>query len=151
MPDQEELPSTFEFHHIGYATASIVDEQAFFERLGYRTEGEAFADPVQGVAGRFLTGAGPRIELLENLPGSRTLTPWLDAGVRMYHFGYWVDDIDAALQWARSCRGKISVQPVPAVAFGGRRISFVMFRTRMMLEFIERRAPDASNAKKAKP
>lgn len=146
MADPLSVPSTFEFHHVGYATTSIVEEQAFFEQLGYRSEGEPFSDPVQGVAGRFLVGSGPRIELLENLPGSRTLTPWIDAGVRMYHFGYWVDDIDDALQWARSRRGRISVQPVPAVAFGGRRIAFVIFRTRMMLEFIERHVPGAFNA-----
>lgn len=151
MADPTFVPSTFEFHHLGYATTSIIEEQAFFEQLGYRPEGEGFADPLQGVAGRFLVGAGPRIELLENLPGSRTLTPWIDAGVRMYHFGYWVDDVDAALQWARSRRGRVSVQPVPAVAFGGRRIAFVIFRTRMMLEFIERHEPDAFNARKGKP
>lgn len=141
MREPPSVPSGFDFHHIGYATASIDQEYRFFERLGYRADGDAFADPVQGVAGRFLIGAGPRIELLENLPGSRTLTPWLEAGVRMYHFGYWVDDIEDALQWAKSQRGKVSVQPVPAVAFGGRRICFAIFRTRMMLEFIERCLP----------
>lgn len=139
MREMQSVPSGFDFHHIGYATASIDQEYRFFERLGYRAEGDAFADPVQGVAGRFLIGAGPRIELLENLPGSHTLTPWLEAGVAMYHFAYWVDDIESALQWAKSQRGKVAVQPVPAIAFGGRRICFAIFRTRMMLEFIERR------------
>ncbi|GJH09281.1 VOC family protein [Caballeronia novacaledonica] len=131
------LPSGYEFHHLGYATASMAREREFFESAGYRIEGEPFEDTVQGIAGCFLTGPGPRIELLENLPGSHTLTPWLDAGIKIYHFAYCVDDIDAALTWARRNRCKVTVPPVAAVAFGGRRISFVMYRTGFMFEFIE--------------
>ena len=138
MPEQPSVPPAFDFHHIGYATASIEQESRFLAGLGYEAEGGPFVDPLQGVAGRFLSGAGPRIELLENLPGSCTLTPWLEAGVKMYHFGYWVNNVDEALQWAKSQRGKVAVPPRPAVAFGGRRICFAIFRTKMMLEFIER-------------
>lgn len=133
-----ELPADFEFHHIGYATTSLAKERDFFTLLGYRQEGEIFADPIQGVAGCFLTGPGPRIELLENLPGATTLTPWLNAGIKMYHFAYQVGDLQEALAWARNQRARITVAPVPAIAFGGRNISFVMFRNGLMLEFISR-------------
>ena len=64
-----------EFHHIGYATPSLEKERAFFAFLGYHLEGEPFADRLQGVTGCFLSGPGPRIELLENLIGANTLTP----------------------------------------------------------------------------
>jgi methylmalonyl-CoA/ethylmalonyl-CoA epimerase len=139
-----ELPVTpkgYEFHHIGCATASIERERSVFEFLGYQIEGEPFSDTLQGVAGCFFCGPGPRIELLENLPGSDTLTPWVNAGVKMYHFAYRVDDICTAIDWARSQRAKVIVQPVPAIAFGGRYISFVMFRNGMMLEFIQKTLP----------
>jgi methylmalonyl-CoA/ethylmalonyl-CoA epimerase len=139
--DLSALPDGYEFHHIGYATVSIEAERRLLEFLGYRLEGEPFSDPVQGVAGCFLTGTGPRIELLENLPGAETLTPWINAGVKMYHFAYWVEDVRAAIEWAWSKRAKVIVHPVPAIAFGGRRISFVMFRNGLMLEFIERVVP----------
>lgn len=139
MAELPVIPSGYEFHHVGYATASIERERALFEALGYALEGEVFEDPVQGIKGCFLTGAGPRLELLENLPGASTLTPWIDAGIKMYHFAYWVDDIDAAVEWARSNRGKVTVPPVGAIAFGGRRVSFVIFRNGFMLEFIERK------------
>lgn len=132
------LPDGYEFHHIGYATKSIARERSQFEALGFRIEGEYFSDPIQGISGCFMVGPGPRVELLENLPGADTLTPWLDAGVKMYHFAYWVDDINQALEWARGQRAKVTVQPVAAIAFGGRRISFVMFRNGLMLEFIEK-------------
>ena len=100
-------------------------------------EQAAFADPIQGVQGCFMVGAGPRIELLENLPGADTLTPWLSAGIKMYHLAYEVNDIHAALVWARERRGIVKVSPVPAVAFGGRLIAFVFFRNGLLTEFIE--------------
>jgi methylmalonyl-CoA/ethylmalonyl-CoA epimerase len=126
-----------QFHHIGYATTALNREREFFELLGYKQEEEAFTDPIQGVAGCFLQGAGPRIELLENIPGAVTLTPWLNAGVKIYHIAYLVGDLESAVNWARNQRAKITVMPVPAVAFGGRRISFAMCRNGMLLEFIE--------------
>ncbi|BCS55003.1 VOC family protein [Geobacter sp. SVR] len=137
MVDLQKLPEGYEFHHVGYATGSIERERQFFEYMGYHQEGELFVDPVQGISGCFLVGPGPRVELLENLPGSVTLTPWIDAGIKMYHFAYLVEDIDSAINWARAKRAKMIVEPVPAVAFGLCRISFVMFPNRMMLEFIE--------------
>lgn len=138
MADLPRLPNGYTFHHVGYATMSIERECNLFRFLGYQPEGERFSDMAQGIAGCFMTGHGPRIELLENLPGAHTLTPWLDAGTRMYHLGYEVDDVTAAIDWARQQRAKLVVQPVPAVAFGGRRIAFVIFRHGLLLEFIER-------------
>jgi len=138
MPNFPVLPSGYEFHHIGCATNSIERERLLFEFLGYKLESESFVDATQGIVGCFLTGPGPRVELLQNLPGKETLTPWLNAGVKMYHFAYLVNDIAAALTWASSQRAIVVVQPVPSIAFGGRRISFVMFRTELMIEFIEK-------------
>jgi methylmalonyl-CoA/ethylmalonyl-CoA epimerase len=133
----DDLPQGFAFHHLGYACADLAKDRAQFERLGYAVEGEAFEDPVQGIAGLFLTGAGPRIELLQNLPGSKTLDPWLAQGTKVYHFAYEAPDLSAAMAWARAQRAITTVQPVPAVAFGGRRIAFVMLRNGWLLEFIE--------------
>jgi methylmalonyl-CoA/ethylmalonyl-CoA epimerase len=131
------IPENFVFHHIGCATQSIEREYSFFSSLGYASEDKDFSDEIQGIRGCFLVGAGPRVELLENLPGSRTLTPWLNAGIKFYHFAYFVTDIDVALIWARKSKGRVVVLPVPAVAFGGRLISFVMFRNGMLVELIE--------------
>lgn len=135
-PDR--LPAGAEFHHIGYATSSLDRERKVFESLGYTLEGDLFTDSIQGVAGCFLTGAGPRIELLEPLDGSQTLAPWINAGIKMYHLAYCVDDVVRATQWARDQRARVTVEPVPAVAFGGRHISFVMFRNGLLIEFIEK-------------
>ena len=145
MLDAQALPPSAAFHHIGVATAKLAAEKIFFEALGYHQEGADFSDPVQGISGCFMVGTGPRMELLENLPGATTLTPWLaTGGLRMYHMAYEVDGLEAALDWARSRRGKVLDAPVPAFAFGGRRSAFVIFRSSLMLEFIER-AIDSSS------
>lgn len=134
------VPPGLSFHHLGYACASIAQERGVFETLGYRQEGSAFTDPIQAVNGCFLVGPGPRIELLENTEGSRTLTPWLDAGTKLYHMAYEVDTtLEEALGWVQRERARVVVKPVPAVAFGGRLVCFVMFRRGLLLELIERR------------
>ncbi len=125
------------FHHVGYAASSLAGAYEFFQHLGYDQEGEHFVDPEQGILGCFLHGPGPRIELLENLPGSDTLTPWLNAGTRIYHFAYQVEDIEKAVAVAQNQRGRMTVAPVPAVAFGGKRICFFAFRHGPLIEFIE--------------
>ena len=133
------LPSKFtdELHHLGYATTSIATEIKFFELLGYQIEGGNFEDPTQGIKGCFLIGPGPRIELLENLPNSNTLTPWIKAGIKLYHLAYLVENIIDAVGWAKEHRGKVIVGPVTSVAFNGRQIAFIMFRQGVMIEFIE--------------
>ena len=133
------VPPGFSFHHLGYACASIARERSAFTLLGYHDEGSSFSDPVQGVNGCFMVGAGPRIELLENTEGSNTLTPWLDAGSKLYHLAYEVEStLDEALRWVKQERARVVVQPVPAIAFAGRYICFVMFRQGLMIELIER-------------
>lgn len=133
-----QLPQEFTFHHIGYACASIAKARVLFESLGYCQEGVSFRDEAQGVLGCFLVGNGPRIELLENMQGRDTLTPWLEAGTSMYHVAYTVCDLEECAAWARSHRGKLIVPPISAVAFDGAKICFFIFPGRFMIEFIQR-------------
>lgn len=137
LDDQQDLRVPFAFHHVGYACRSIAKARVPFEGLGYYQDGVSFTDPIQGVAGCFLVGAGPRIELLENLEGSNTLSPWLDAGISMYHLAYQVDLLAEGIAWARQRRGKLIVPPAPAVAFEGRPICFIMLPDRFLIEFIQ--------------
>jgi methylmalonyl-CoA/ethylmalonyl-CoA epimerase len=137
MIDPSKLPDGYQFHHIGYATKSIEQDCSIFHFLGYQIEGDIFTDPLQGVKGVFLTGFGPRIELLENLPNSEILTPWIIAGIKMYHLAYCVEDLPTAIDWARTHRAKIISPPLPSIAFGGKLITFVIFRNGLMLELIE--------------
>ncbi|MCX7946507.1 MAG: VOC family protein [Hydrogenophilus sp.] len=125
------------FHHVGYACAKIDRELPFFQPLGYRCEGSRFFDPTFGVSGLFLVGGGPRLELLENLPGSSRLDPWLAQRVKCYHFAYEVADFAQAIPWFLSQRSRITFGPAPAVAFNGRPVVFLMMRNLQLIELIE--------------
>ncbi len=126
-----------EFHHIGIACTDLEKESRYHELLGYRMESGDFVDPAQGVRGRFLTGGGPRLELLSPLDGSSTLAPWLQAGTRMYHQAYTTRDIHGKLEELQSQRARLMVAPTPAVAFAGRPVCFLMLPTMSLIELIQ--------------
>lgn len=135
------------FHHVGVACRDIDAEAAHFATLGYTIEGSAFDDRVQGVRGLFMVGQGPRMELLEPLrdaapDGSSTngvLSPWLSSGTKLYHLAYVAPDLRHAIDAMRRRRAKLVVAPVPAVAFAGREIAFVMLPNRLLVELISAR------------
>lgn len=132
------LPSTnFAFHHLGVACADLSTEASGFRSLGYRQEGEAFCDPLQRVCGVFLTGPGPRLELLAPLDSTSPVTPWLESGIKYYHQAFEVASVSQALAELRERRGRIVSPPEPGVAFGGRPIAFVMLPGMILVEVIE--------------
>lgn len=77
------------------------------------------------------------IELLEPLPGDETLLPWLQEGNRVYQIAFETNDLDRQLDEMRS-RGVLVVrEPLPAVAFDGRRVAFLMPLPGLLVELIE--------------
>jgi methylmalonyl-CoA/ethylmalonyl-CoA epimerase len=126
------------FHHIGVACEDLDSEAASFEQLGYRREGPPFSDPRQGIKGLFLVGAGPRMELVAPVDSfSTVLKNILGQRHKMYHLAYAVVDVPAALNLAKSRRGKVVVLPSAAVAFGGYDICFIAFPNRLLVELID--------------
>jgi methylmalonyl-CoA/ethylmalonyl-CoA epimerase len=125
------------FHHIGVACPAIPAARAAYEAIGYEFE-SAFEDPIQGVRGEFLVGPGPRIELLEDLPGRTTVAPWIARRMpTSYHLAWLVADFDAALAWIVSRGGRAAGDPQPAVAFGMRPIVFVLVKGKSLVELIQ--------------
>jgi len=127
-----------EFHHIGVACRSFLSEQPRFEALGYRQEGIDAFDPVQNVQVRFLIGGGPRVELVCGDGPSGPLAPWLKSGAKMYHLAYLVDRMSEAVAFLSGQGAKLIVPPVPAAAFAGRKIAFVMLPNLLLVELIEK-------------
>ena len=125
------------FHHIGLACRDIAAEAQALGVLGYRAEGDVFEDSAQGIMGRFYNGPGPRMELLAALPGSTVLEPYLRSAARMYHQAFEVDEMQDAIAGLLSDRARLIRAPIPAVAFGGREIAFVMLRNMLMVELIQ--------------
>lgn len=141
MADSEYIShKTFDgniFHHVGIACRSLNVERQGWESLGYTVEGEPFKDTLQGVSGLFMVGPGPRVELLEPLNGSDTLTPFLQAGIKIYHHAYETASLEVATATLCARRARVISPPKPAVAFGGRRVVFLMLPTTMIIEYIE--------------
>jgi methylmalonyl-CoA/ethylmalonyl-CoA epimerase len=77
------------------------------------------------------------LELLAPLNGPSPLDAWLEKGVKFYHLAYLTEDLEGTLRELCSRRAKTVAAPVPAVAFGGRRIAFVLLPGMAMVELIE--------------
>lgn len=132
----EEL--NLQFHHIGVACTNLEGESGVFEFLGYEREGDDFVDELQGVRGRFLTKDGLRLELLVALSEKGVLTSWLQRGVKLYHLAYEVDSLPDAISSFLENRAKLASKPMPAAAFGGREIAFLMLPNLLLIELISR-------------
>jgi methylmalonyl-CoA/ethylmalonyl-CoA epimerase len=125
------------FHHIGVACRDLETEARNFSFLGYTQEGLYFEDPIQKIRGFFLTGGGPRLELLAPLDETSPVIPWLQRGVKFYHQAFETPSLDESLNSLVAKRGKIVTGPVPAVAFGGLPIAFVMMPGLLLIELIQ--------------
>ena len=126
-----------EFHHIGVATSDIEREFSCYRTFGYRREDKSFIDEIQGIKGLFIiSDNGPRLELLENLPGRNTLNKWIDANVKNYHFAYKIKDFDSMLESIRHKRIRALTKPEVSVYFK-KRICFFVLPNKFVIEFIE--------------
>ena len=127
-----------EFHHIGIACRNIGKEEVAFQMLGYQFEETVFVDQLQGIQGKFGTARNqPCIELLQNTEESDTLTPYLNKGIKLYHYAYLANGIEGAGEYLKKI-GAILISPMKQSAYFGSRICFYILPNRMMIELIEK-------------
>lgn len=129
-----------QFHHIGLACRDMAQDRRDHESLGYRSEGEAFEDPLQRIRGLFMTLGTMRVELLEPLDETSPLMDYLKRGIKIYHQCFECDDIASAIEDLQAHGARLVSPPQPAVAFDNRRIAFLLLPSRMLIELIERAA-----------
>jgi len=134
--------SDLRFAHMGVAVADLAKAQASFrEMFGYELHSGPFDDPIQKVSVCFLgtsDRADPVIELIAPLGEDSPIKRLLAKGGGAYHLCYEVADIDKTLTESKA-KGCVMVSgPVPAVAFGGRRIAWLYTPARQLVEFVER-------------
>jgi len=127
----------FHFHHIGVACRDMEKEAEALKLLGYEMEGERFTDPLQKIHGCFLIGVGPRVELLAPVDDTSPVVSWLNKDVKMYHQAYEVESMERALARLTAQRAVVVSRPKPAIAFGGRKVAFLMLPNRLLIELIE--------------
>jgi len=130
------------FHHVGFVVASISQQGFEFARsLGAEWSGNIIHDPLQQARVTFMHCGGPNtpaVELVEPDSEKSPLQKFLTKGGGLHHICYEVDSLDAQLQYCRSTGSLIVRQPLPAVAFGGRRIAWVYTKQKLLLEYLER-------------
>jgi len=125
------------FHHIGIACRDLDAEQAYWEVLGYTLEAPEFEDPIQRVRGRFLVGPGPRLELLAPTAENSPVEGVIKRRTKMYHQAFETKAFDRTLAALEDTGARRTAEPACAVAFGGRRIVFVLTPNANLIEIIE--------------
>jgi methylmalonyl-CoA/ethylmalonyl-CoA epimerase len=129
-------------HHIGFVVASIAESaESLALSLGAVWDKKTVFDPVQKVHVTFFQGRNPLdpwIELVEPDGPESPVTRFLERGGGLHHLCYEVKDLDAHLQFCQTVGTLVIRPPVPAVAFGGRRIAWAKAKKRLLVEFLER-------------
>jgi methylmalonyl-CoA/ethylmalonyl-CoA epimerase len=135
-------PSQPKMHHIGFVVASIQESgQSFALAIGAKWDGNIVRDPIQKVRVTFLQGrcsTDPLVELVEPGDPNSPVSRFLGRGGGLHHLCYEVEDLESHLAFCKSVGTKIIRPPVPAVAFGGRRIAWAVTKKRLLMEFLER-------------
>jgi methylmalonyl-CoA/ethylmalonyl-CoA epimerase len=135
------ISGSAELHHIGFVVANIERAMPEFVRsLQGAWDGRIWEDPHQKVKVAFLeVGPSSRIELVapngESSPVVRFLT---ERGGGLHHMCYEVDALDAEIAAMRARKALLARPPKPAVAFGGRRIAWLLTSEKLLIELLER-------------
>lgn len=143
MPDQATSEAgVATFHHVGIVVSSISKQAPEFARsLGADWKGKIIHDPLQQARVSFMYCGAPNtpaIELVEPDSDKSPIQKFLAKGGGLHHICYEVDSLDAKLQYCRSTGSLIVRQPLPAAAFGGRRIAWVYTKQKLLVEYLER-------------
>lgn len=116
------------FHHVGVVVRSIQDSLPGLEEV---------EDPVQKVAVGFVDVHGTLLEVIEPRGDDSPVRRSLDAGERLVHLCFEVDNLEEAMAEGRKNGFHPLRSPVPAPAFGGRRIAWVFHRVFGLVELVE--------------
>jgi methylmalonyl-CoA/ethylmalonyl-CoA epimerase len=129
-------------HHVGFVVASIqMAAPGFAESIDGQWDGKIIHDPNQAVRVAFVreqSEQGRLLELVEPAGEESPVTGFLKRGGGLHHICYEADDLEKQLDLSRKQGGLITRPPLPAVAFGGRRIAWVYTRHKLLIEYLER-------------
>jgi methylmalonyl-CoA/ethylmalonyl-CoA epimerase len=127
-------------HHMGFVVADIATAMPAFTRsMAAEWDGRIFEDPLQKVKVAFMTTrpGDAQIELVQPVGEGSPVARFLQQGGGMHHLCYEVADLEAELAAFRSRGAAIASRPKPAVAFGGRRIAWVISAEKFLVELLE--------------
>jgi methylmalonyl-CoA/ethylmalonyl-CoA epimerase len=126
---------------VGFVVANIKTAMpGFLRSLAAEWDGQVFHDPLQKVRVTFLAtrAQDPAIELVEPAADDSPVSRFLqERGGGLHHVCYEVADLEQQLVELRSRGALIVKRPLPAVAFGGRRIAWVITSEKLLVELLE--------------
>ena len=134
------MASSLRLHHMGFVVADIATAMpAFVRSMAAEWDGQIFEDPLQRARVAFMTTrlGDPQIELVQPLGENSPVQRFLQQGGGMHHLCYEVADLETELTAFRSRGAAIASRPKPAVAFGGRRIAWVITSEKLLVELLE--------------
>lgn len=128
------------FDHIGIFVPDLASGRSRMQQfLPIDRWSQPVDDPLLRVSLQFgYEASGIRYEIVAPFGPDDPVTPLLKTGhALLNHVAYRVSDLDAALIRLRQAGGLPVAPPKPALAFGGRRVAFMLTPLRFILELIE--------------
>ena len=125
--------------HIGYAVKRIERAQVSFEKLGF-VFGSTIDDTDRNVKLVFGENDGYRIELVSPLDkkAESPVDQYLSNAVGTpYHICYQSEKLEEDIENLKAQDFKVVIEPKAAVAFGGRRVTFLMNIGFGLMEIVE--------------
>lgn len=125
--------------HVGIVVGSLETATAYYtSTFGLRLVRGRIVDSLQDVELQFLEDdAGARLELIHPLSQDSPAARALKHGGGLNHICYRVADLESSVRALVVTGAKVVREPLPAVAFDGRRVTFLYTRERELIEFVE--------------
>ena len=135
------MPLTARLHHVGIAVRSIEEFQHFYvDVLQYRQRTPVIHDPIQTAFVQFFSipGTDHYIELVAPDGENSKLQEACRKGKTLNHLCYSCENIEAMVSFMKDSGCFVIQKPVPAVAFDGRLIAWLMGQDGLLIELVER-------------
>jgi len=129
-------------HHIGYAVKTIEPVAGrYVDRFGYKLCTPVIHDPLQKALVQFLRLPGDDAYLEFVAPDSpeSPLSNAVKGGGRLHHICYAANSLEETIDSLEDDGMLLVSEPKTAVAFGGRRICWLIDDNRLLVELVERR------------
>ena len=133
-------PVKLRLHHIGMVVADVAaSSELYCRRFGYTPGDGPLHDPKQQAMVQFLrlTSDSVDLELVSPDSAGSPLHAALTQKHPLHHICYSTEDIEAACRDLQSEGMTLIRSPVEAIAFGGRRVAWLMAKDRLLVEVLE--------------
>lgn len=128
-------------HHVGYVTPSIAEwAKKYVAVTGLAWDGRIIVDPLQMVKVAFLASGyqgDAMIELVEPAGRRSPVNRFLASGAGLHHVCLEVVDLGAHISASRTSGCTLVRVPMPAVAFGGRKIAWITTPDGQLIELLQ--------------